>query len=431
MATDAGTGGSTTPVNPLELSDEDFLKMTIPTDAGTATTEAEDEEAKRAAEAAAAAESQAGQEAPEGAVETPEGDKPTEGSAATAPADEKGEGSAPPSGSAEGDKKPTEGKDGKGADGADPTTGKSSDAPADGDKKDTQSDPPDYEAFYKTIMSPIRANGKTIELRSPEEAVKLMQMGANFTKKMQEIAPHRKVLTMLQNNNLLDESRLSFLIDLDKKNPEAIKKLLKDSGVDPLEIDTTTEPAYLEGSHRVTDEEVNFRAALEDLGSTPEGKETLQAINTRWDQSSKELLWKHPETLALIDQQRQIGIYGRISDEIDRRVTLGLISPQTPFLEAYRIVGNELTEANGFADLMEKHQDTARPERSALPGQGGNGAAPQPVATRVATPKPQVSNDDRASAASPTRASSKPAQAIVNLLAMSDDEFLKQFNGRL
>lgn len=59
---------------------------------------------------------------------------------------------------------------------------------------------------------------ETIELRDSSEAVQLMQKGANYTRKMQDIAPHRKVLLMLENNGLLDEGKLSYLIDLEKKN---------------------------------------------------------------------------------------------------------------------------------------------------------------------------------------------------------------------
>jgi hypothetical protein len=276
---------------------------------------------------------------------------------------------------------------------------------------------PDYEGFYKQIMAPFKANGKQIELKSPAEAIQLMQMGANYTAKMQALVPHRKVLLMLENNQLLDESKLSFLIDLQNKNPEAIKKLIKDSGIDPMEIDTSVEPAYREGNHRVTDEEAKFRTALDDLKSNPTGTETLKVINTDWDQASKDVLWGSPEVMQIIHQQREVGIYDRIAAEIDRQKTLGRISPETPFLQAYKTVGDQLVEANAFADLVDKSTPPA----------------PQPtvVATRVAAPKPTVSNSDKAIAASPTRTTPKTAKAVINPLAMSDDDFLKQMNGRV
>lgn len=305
------------------------------------------------------------------------------------------------------------------------------DAAAEEPKADpVEAGPADYEGFYKQVMAPFKANGKTIELKTPEEAVQLMQMGANYTRKMQELVPVRKQLTMLQNNNI-DEAKLSFLIDLDKKNPEAIKKLLKESGIDPLDIDTSSEPAYLEGNHQVSDEEVSFKAALEDLGSTPDGQVTLQVINAQWDQASKDVLWTSPETMATIHEQREYGIYDRIVAEMDRQKTLGSIPAGTPFLQAYKIVGDRLASANAFADLVAARSDSAPNAAAAPPVQATSSAPAVPVATRVVPPKPQVTNDSAASAAAATRATPAPAQVLVNPLSIPDEEFLKQFNGRL
>jgi len=271
---------------------------------------------------------------------------------------------------------------------------------------------PDYETFYNKVMKPFKANGKTIELKTPEEAIQLMQMGANYTKKMQELVPARKVLTMLQNNGLMDEGKLSYLIDLDKKNPEAIKKLIKDAGLDPQEIDTSVEPAYREGNHRVSDDEVAFNTTLEDMKSTPERLETLKVINGRWDQASKEALWKSPDIMTVIHDQRENGVYDRIVNEVERRQTLGQIPANVPFLQAYKVVGDEMTAANKFVDLAVKPAKTAKTV----------------VATRVVAPKSTVTNGDRAAAASSNRRTPATAKAAVNLNALSDDEFLKQFN---
>ena len=106
-------------------------------------------------------------------------------------------------------------------------SGESKSSESDKESTPTESEKTDYEAFYKEVMTPFKANGKLIELRNPAEAVQLMQMGANYTRKMQAIQQHRKVLTMLENNGLLDEGKLSFLIDIEKKNPDAIQKLVK------------------------------------------------------------------------------------------------------------------------------------------------------------------------------------------------------------
>jgi hypothetical protein len=272
-------------------------------------------------------------------------------------------------------------------------------------------------------MKPFKANGKMIELKSPEEAIQLMQMGANYTRKMQDIQPHRKMLLMLENNGLLDESKISFLIDLQNKNPDAIKKLVRDSGLDPHEMDTTEESQYRPGNHQVADAEVTFRSVLDDVGASDTGKETLRIINTDWDAQSKEFLWTNPTVMKTIDEQRSNGIYAKITDEIGRMKALGQIGPEVPFLQAYTFVGDKLTAAKVLdqptGETKTNEQAVAKPTPKV------------PVATSVGTVKPAVANSDKANAASSSRTTPRKAAAIVNPLAMSDDEFMKNFANRV
>lgn len=293
-------------------------------------------------------------------------------------------------------------------------------APAPAESKEV-----DYEAFYKQMTAPFKANGKTIQMHTPDEVLQLMRMGANYTQKMQTLAPQRKILMMLENNGLLDESRLSYLIDLDKKNPEAVKKLIKDSGIDPLTIDTTVEPAYRAGSHGISDDEFGFRNVLDELTSTEEGKKTVQRINTDWDQASKELLWKDPAVMTTIHQQVENGIYELISTEVDRQKTLGAIAPTVPFIHAYKAVGDVMQRQGAFNAIAAtaKQPPTSSTQLAQVK---------QPLAVKAATPKPQVTNSSQAAAASQQRATPKPAAGTpINPLAMSDEDFLKQMKNRV
>ena len=265
----------------------------------------------------------------------------------------------------------------------------------------------DYKKFYEKIMTPFKANGKLIALKTPEEAIQLMQMGANYTRKMQAIAPYKKTLLMLENNGLLDEDKLSFLIDLDKKNPEAIKKLIKDAGIDPMDIDTSTEPQYKEGSHKVSNEEAAFMTVLDDLKQSQDGMQTIKEINSNWDDASKNILWSSPNIMRTIHQQRENGVYQLIVDEMERQRTLGNISPETPFLVAYKQIGDA---------LVANKQKTV----------------PQPVAIKAKTVKTStVKNNEKAKAAAPNRTTPSAPKRFINPLAMSDEDFLKQMKDRL
>ncbi|QHJ80351.1 MAG: hypothetical protein [Caudoviricetes sp.] len=266
----------------------------------------------------------------------------------------------------------------------------------------------DYKAEYERLMKPLKANGKDIELRSPDELVKLAQQGANYTQKMQALAPHRKILLMLQNNGLLDETKLNTLIDLDKKNPEAIKQLMLDAGINPLDLDPELKPQYQPGNHTVSDQEANFNAVLDNHKHNEEGRATLAICNT-WDQASKDLLWTNPEIIDTMHEQRTSGVYDLIANEVERQKMLGNIPGHTPFLEAYKLVGDQMVA--GKAATVQ--------------------TAPVPVARRAAAPTAEVANNAKANAAAAPRTTAKSAKTVVNPLSMSDEEFMKQFANRL
>jgi hypothetical protein len=279
--------------------------------------------------------------------------------------------------------------------------------------QETVSEEPDYKSLYEKIMGPFKANGKEIKLQSPEEAVQLMQMGANYTKKLQALQPNLRMLKMLENNGLLDEQKLSFLIDLDRRNPEAVKKLLKDSGLDPLDIDTSADTNYKPGNYRVSDDEMRFTSTLEEVASIPAGKEIIHTINKNWDAKSKEVLWSDPEILRVLTEQKEQGIYDRITTEVERLKMLGTISPTTPFIEAYHAVGNVMGQRGEFGTAQ-----------AATPRQQQPSQPSRVVDTRPA-PRKTVTNNDRAKAASPTRSMPTKVAQDFNPLAMSDEDFEK------
>lgn len=281
---------------------------------------------------------------------------------------------------------------------------------------------PDYKAFYKKVMAPFKANGKLITLSSPEEVIRLMQMGANYTKKMQALQPYRKVLMMLEDNDLLDEERLSFLIDIDKKDKEAIKKLLRDAEIDPIDIDITEEPKYEPGKHVVTDQRARIVSAIEDVRALPGGSDTLQTIHSTWDKASKDIMFQNPEVLGMIHKQMQDGAYERIAAAVEKAQTLGEIPADVPFLAAYKVVGDTMLAQGALRDLGPEYVPQQAPQTP---------LARAPVAKRTKKPRKSVSDNQRAKAAAPPRNAPKPVKEEINPLALDDDEFLKRFERKL
>ena len=338
---------------------------------------------------------------------------------------------------------PTKAGDGEGADKDKPKDQAKTEPvkPADGDKAKAEPEKvitskemtqDQLAGFYDQVMKPFKANGREIKLRNPDEAIRLMQMGAGYGRKLQDMQPHLKTLRMLEKNNLLDEGKLSYLIDLDQKNPEAIKKLIKDAGIDPLDINMDDNPNYRPTNHSVSDTEVAFSEALKDVATQPGGRETIQQINSTWDKTSKEAIWAQPELLRIIQSQKENGLFDQISAEMERKKVLGEIAPNTPFLEAYKIAGDALASSNSLILPGSEQQPEPKPANAtpaAQPKVDPN--AGRVLGTRAAAPKSGVSPNDKAKAAASPQSSSRKAKETVNPLDMADDEFLKQFNGRI
>lgn len=425
----------------LGMSDEDFAKLNEPgpapandsaaTDNSAAASVVEDgnetANEQTPAEAAAAAEGEDGDE-----------DAGASGSDADAGQDGDEEGAGGEADGAEGSDPspgPKDGEKAADADPKDPTAADGKPDPKDGDKpagdaKDgaepavTVAEPPNYEALFKELMKPFKANGKTVEPRTPEEVIRLMQMGAGFGRKLQDIQPHIKTIRMLEKENLLDPTELSYLIDLRNKNPDAIKKLIKESNIDPLDLNMEDNVDYKPVNRSVSDAEVAFEDALANLKDRPSGTETIQIINQTWDKESLALVWEQPELLDIFQTQRENGVYDKIVAEIEHRKTFGKISPKTPFIQAYQIVGDELHKSGGL--VPNPPAQTAAVTETNQPA-----AKPQVLGTRTQPLKPAVINNDKAKAAAPTQSSTKKAAAVINPLQMSDDDFLKTFEGRL
>ena len=259
------------------------------------------------------------------------------------------------------------------------------------------------------LFAPFKANGKDFQLNSIEEAISLAQMGANYAKKMAGLKPSMRILKMLENNGLLDENKLTYLIDLDKKNPGAINKLMKDSGVDPLEIDLDKSPEYTPGQYQVSELEMQVSDVLDNIHVTnpTHYPQLLQAI-TSMDNASKGEISKDPKILSLLSEQMANGVYDRIMTELDRQQTFGHLT-DVPLLHAYYQVGDMLhKQGKLFPEIKPPKTD--------------------PI-IEAAKSKADGNTDKKRSVAAP-RSTGTSKKEEFNPLTMSDDEILRIANQR-
>ena len=268
----------------------------------------------------------------------------------------------------------------------------------------------DYKTEYERLLAPFKANGRDISVKGVDDAITLMQMGANYNKKMAALKPNLALLKMLENNGLLSEEKINFLIDLEKKNPEAINKLIKDSGIDPMDLDAEKASGYKPTTYRVDEREVELDSVLDEIQETPSYNRTLEIVSKEWDAKSKQTIADSPQLLKVINSHVQSGIYDLISKEIESERVFGRLNGLSD-IEAYRQIGDTIQARGGFDHL----------------GRQGQQAPVKPV---VVQPKPKVADEDKIKEKKRAASSTKPAAASTapkdfNPLSLSDAEFNK------
>ena len=262
------------------------------------------------------------------------------------------------------------------------------------------------EDFMKEITAPFRANGKDMQIDSVEDIKKLMQMGANYNKKMAAIKPNLKLIKMLENNDLLSEDSISYLIDLQKKDPTAIKKLLKDSGTNPLELDLEQEHGYeTKDTYTVSDNEVNLDGILDEIRDTDSFEQTIDIVSNKWDAKSKQILVNNPDVIKTINDHVATGIYGKITQVMNRERMLGNLDGMSD-IDAYKYVGDAIHEAGGFDDAQQMKQAPA-----------------EEVPTKPVDPA--VKKRKKAASSTKPTVTKKKTKADFDPLGMSDEDFEK------
>ena len=274
--------------------------------------------------------------------------------------------------------------------------------------KSNKEDTLNYEQEYKKLLTPFKANGKDMQIDSVDDAITLMQMGANYSKKMEGLKPNLKFIKMLQKNDLLDETKLSHLIDLSKKDTKAIKQLVKDSEIDPRELDEDEEIDYQPSNYAIQDQEVELDTVLDEIRDSSSYSETIDIVGNKWDAKSKQALLAAPQIISVINDHVATGIYGQITKIVEHEKMLGRLAGLSD-LEAYKQVGDVL-QAKGAFNQPQADEPNVTETRS--PKANGSSQSPKVKAQKKAVSAPKA-------------VASKPQDFKSNPLNMSDDDFGK------
>ena len=286
-------------------------------------------------------------------------------------------------------------------------TSKKDSPDTDGDTQETTEF--NYESAFKEISAPFKANGVDMQVTDPKDIVRLMQMGANYQKKMGQLKPNLKLIKMLENNELLDEAKLNNLIDLSKKDPLAITKLINESTVDPLEINKDVPVDYKPNNYSVTDKEYNLDRVLDEIKGSETFNKTINVLTKEWDMESRSTISDYPEIIAVVNDHMANGVFDQVNAKLQQERTLGKLVG-TSDVEAYRQIAEDMHKNNLF-----KHSQA----QSTEPSQVSSNSEPKQA---------DVDRDKKRKAAAPVKqTASNKAPPESEFLGLSDDDFMKKY----
>lgn len=278
----------------------------------------------------------------------------------------------------------------------------------------------DYKTFYETLTRPFKANGAEIQVTSPEEAISLMQKGLNYTAKMQDLATARRYIQMLQKHDLLDESKLAFLIDINEGNPNAIAKLLQEKNVDLYDgASSEKADAYSTNKQLPSASEIQLQDVIAEL-QHESGFAQLYEEVAAYDQQSIAAVVQNPELLRQLYANVNTGYHEQIKSALAYAKALGRVPANMSYLEAYSAIGNELAASGKLQDKFAKNP-TVTPQIAVTP------KPPQVKPKNVGDNDPAAEQKRKLN---PSRKVPSNGSDVMNALALSDEEFIKQFAQR-
>ena len=263
------------------------------------------------------------------------------------------------------------------------------------------------EAYNLIFGKPIKASGREVQLRNPEHAKNFIEMGIDYNKKMQAMKPHMKTLKTLEKEGLLDDmDKLNLLLEVKHGNKDALKRLIAESDIDPLDFADEEVIAesrnYQAQNHMMSDSEVEIGAELDSISGTESGKRTLQIMTKEFDAKSREIISQNPSYIGMLNRDIQNGVYDEIAEVIQYKRDMKVVPANASDMEVYIQTVQEL-------DAQAARDQAERPETP----------SPQPRKKGSSVDK------KRRQGMSGSRSSNSNKKVEYDPLSMSDEDFMK------
>lgn len=198
----------------------------------------------------------------------------------------------------------------------------------------------------------FKANGEEFEFTVEEM---LQQFGTifgksvDYTKKTKAIAPHRKRISAMEDENITDE-QFNLMIDAFKGNKDAIKQIMDTHKIESYDLsnDGEQQNTYTPTEYGKDADTLNLQEIVNTMAQDSEYSITSDVVTNKWDESSQQKLASNPNLLQALHNDVKSGTYAKVAPEATK---LKVLDGNTKSdIEYYMLAGQNINSSQGSAN---------------------------------------------------------------------------------
>ena len=176
----------------------------------------------------------------------------------------------------------------------------------DDSSEDNQEDDKEKESDSEAQkFQPLKADGQEYHIDNIQELYTLASKGVKFVKSMQQIAPHRRGIMSAEKNGVSLEDSVDLMVNMKESPKDTILALMKEHGVDPLEVDMDVVKDNRK-TFTPSDFEVDLKEVTDRIQNNERYSETVELVRDKWDDKSRQEFYKNPSLLEMLNNDMQV-----------------------------------------------------------------------------------------------------------------------------
>ena len=243
-----------------------------------------------------------------------------------------------------------------------------------------------YKEFYeKVALAKFTANGREVEgFKNPDDLIRAQQMLHGYSDKMKVFKEYKPFIKTLEERGITaDPEKFKLAMSLLDGDPEAIKKVLKDKNIDPLELDLD-DIKYVPKVKLPSEAQLLIEETYEQAENLGVGSKFNRVISKDWDMPSLQEFVSNGAVRADLLQHLKDGTYDIVQNEIKRmelldstgvldgmnsvekyRAAVANLQRQVPTAPAKKVVAPTVTAVDKTAEAKKAAEEAEFKRRAA------------------------------------------------------------------